>query len=303
MAKVYLLFFVLLSFSLSVRAESEPKDRVFELEKHTLEREDTMLHYWLAGAEDAPLIVFTHGAMMDHGMFTAQIGAFADGYRVLVWDVRGHGLSQPITHTLTMQQAAADLVALLDDVDVDQAVLVGQSMGGYISQYVYLNYPERVQAIAIIGATSIALPYSRVDLAALSASNLIIDLMPWPAFQQLSARNTAITPEAQTYALEAIQAISREDFDRIWPAVEDAISLEGLPGHAIDVPLLLTHGDQDNLGLIQAQAPLWAEIEDDVQYTVIPDAGHNANQDNAAYFNAVLRDWLTNTVFAGSDTR
>jgi pimeloyl-ACP methyl ester carboxylesterase len=229
---------------------------------------------------------------MDHAMFDPQLDALLPEYRVLTWDVRGHGESRPLQEAFTLDDAAGDLVAILDEVGSDKAVLVGQSMGGYISQYAYLNHPERVQAIVIIGSTSIALPYSRWEIFALKASAPLFGLWPYGHFKKTIARNTAIKPEVQRYAYETASKLSRQEFLKIWKAVTLAVSAQGIADHYIDVPLLLTHGDQDNTGVIRRDAPRWAAYEPDVQYAVIPDAGHNANQDNPEFFNHVLLDFL-----------
>jgi pimeloyl-ACP methyl ester carboxylesterase len=53
------------------------------------------LHYWLTGPQDAPLVVFTHGADMNHESWDGIVPLAAQRYRVLTWDVRLHGLSRP----------------------------------------------------------------------------------------------------------------------------------------------------------------------------------------------------------------
>ena len=83
--------------------------------------------------------------------------------------------------------------------------------------------------------------------------------------------------------------------------MQGAISTEGISGFAIDVPLLLVHGNQDNTGSIQRQMPEWAEDHPNATYHVIPDAGHNANQDNAAYFNNLMDEWLLGLEFSQSN--
>lgn len=229
-------------------------------------------------------------------MFDPQLDALLREYRVLVWDVRGHGESRPLQGEFTLNDAVGDLVAILDEVGSEKAVLVGQSMGGYISQYTYLNHPERVQAIVIIGSTSIALPYSRWEIIALKASAPLFGLWPYGHFKKTIARSTAIKPDVQRYAFETVSKLSRQEFLKIWKAVTFAVNAQGIPGHYINVPLLLTHGDQDRTGVIRRDAPKWAAYEPDVQYVVIPDAGHNANQDNPEFFNRVLLDFLRQRV-------
>lgn len=259
--------------------------------EHRIERPGCTIHYWLAGPEDRPLVVLMHGATMDHRMFDPQIAALVPQYRTLRWDARGHGRSRPAPE-FTLEDCAADLIAILDAIGVDQVVLVGQSMGGYIAQYVYLRQPERVRAIVIIGATSIALPYALWEIWALQATLPMFRLWPYNHLAGVVARSTALRPEVQAYALEVVRQFDRREFLTIWKAVTQAVRREGLPDHRIDVPLLLTHGDQDNTGSVKRQAPAWAASEPNVELVVIPNASHNANQDNPTFFNDLLLRFL-----------
>lgn len=263
-----------------------------------LQRDGGPIHYWVGGLENRPLVVFTHGATMDHRMFDAQVAALLPEYRVLTWDVRGHGKSQPLGSGFDLRACADDLFALMDAVGVEKAVLVGHSMGGYITQYAYLKHPERVLAVGIIGAINVTLPYSRWEILMLKASMPMIGLWPYGNFTQAVAKSTATKPDVQRYALEAIRQIKRDDFLTIWKAFTLAIDDTGIPGHHIRVPLLITHGEHDKLGggRIKTQAPQWAAQEPDARYQVIPDAGHNANQDNPAYFNKELLEFLQQAV-------
>lgn len=262
------------------------------LTEHILERPNCDIHYWLAGPEERPLVTMLHGAVMDHRMFNAQVQALAADYRVLVWDARGHGKSRPSDRDFTLKDCANDLVAILDHVNSDQAIVIGQSMGGYIAQYVYLHHPHRVNAMVIIGSTNIALPYARWEIWALNASATLFSLWPYQHLTRTIARSTAITPDVQAYALEVSRQLNHTEFRQIWQAVTQTIDTTGIPGHHIAVPLLLTHGDQDQTGSVRQHAPTWAAYEPDVTYTVIPDAGHNANQDNADFFNHALLEFL-----------
>jgi 3-oxoadipate enol-lactonase len=257
---------------------------------------DVGVHYWFGGRKDRPTVVLLHGATMDHRMFDAQVDILAENYQVLMWDARGHGQSQPLVQPFTLQNCAKDLVALLDHLGIEQVVLVGQSMGGYIAQLVYLHHPQRVCAMVMLGSVSISMPYSRWEIAALKASMPLLRLWPYEHFASTVAKSVAIRPEIQAYALEAIKQIDRKDFLVIWKAITLAISEKGIPGHHIQVPLLITHGARDDRGSIRKQVPTWVASEPHAQYVVIPDAGHNANQDNSAFFNRVLLEFLLREV-------
>ena len=86
---------------------------------HILDRHSCPIHYWLHEDASLPTVVLTHGAGCDHKMFDAQLPALDGKYRVLTWDVRGHGLSRPIGDaSFTLDLVAEDLAAILDDARV-----------------------------------------------------------------------------------------------------------------------------------------------------------------------------------------
>lgn len=262
------------------------------LTEHILEREGCRVHYWLGGPEDRPLVVFMHGATMDHRMFNAQVAPLIPEYRVLVWDARGHGKSQPMGNGFSLEICAADMLAILDEAGIEQAVVGGQSLGGYMAQQLYSMAPERVRAMIIIGATPLSKAYGKLDIWMLKASLPLFRWWPYGHFTKTVSRATARTKPVQNYALAAAQQIKHADFLKVWKAVTTAVDSEGKPNLILQVPLLLLHGEHDGTGTIKRDMPRWAEKEPDAAYYVIPEAGHNANQDNPAFTNARLLDFL-----------
>jgi 3-oxoadipate enol-lactonase len=123
-----------------------------------IEREGTVLQAELHGLEECRLVAFTHGGWMDRRMFDGQIHPVATaGYQVLTWDLRGHGesllrgIARPSVADMT-----ADLIAVLDDTGHTGPVfLVGQTLGGMISQHLALVTPERVAGLVTIGSPCI----------------------------------------------------------------------------------------------------------------------------------------------------
>ena len=126
--------------------------------EHVLQREGCPLHYGVAGPADRPLVVFTHGACVDCHTFDSHWPVVAERYRVLVWDVRGHGRSQPMGAPYSLARAVADLLAILDAVHAGPAVFVGHSNGGYIAQEIAFHHPERVQGLVLANGTCITWP-------------------------------------------------------------------------------------------------------------------------------------------------
>lgn len=256
----------------------------------TLLRSGSTIHYWIGGPQGRPLVTLTHGATMDHRMFDAQITALADDYRVLAWDVRGHGLSQPLGINFSIASAAEDLLAIMAQEGYERAVFVGQSMGGYIAQEVVFRRPECVLGLVTIGVTSITRGYPKSDKLLMALTPPIIRLWPYEHLKRYTAQMTALSPEARAYAYEAMSQVRKNDVAIIMNAVGRGLHKE--PGYRIPVPALLTHGDRDDAGRIRAYAQQWANEQPNARYEIIPNAGHNANQDNPTFLNRLLLDFL-----------
>lgn len=227
-------------------------------------------------------------------MFDEQLGTLVTaGYRVLTWDIRGHGRSQPIGRVpIDVSDMTDDLVAIVDQLGVVGPICVGgQSLGGYISQEMLLREPDRVTAMVIIGSTCITIPMAWWERWALRSSPWWFVPWPWAHLKRTVALSTALHDNVRTYAEKAIGAMSKKDFLHIWRGVAE--SMRPKPGYRIEVPLLLTHGKHDRTGNIARTAPAWAARDPHCRYEVIPQASHNANQDNPQYFNRVLLDFLT----------
>lgn len=98
---------------------------------------------------DGPVVVLSHGYLMDSAMFDPQVAALAPEYRVITWDQRGHG-STPAPAPFSYWDSAADVLGLLDHLGISQAVLAGMSQGGFISLRAALRSAERVRALVLI---------------------------------------------------------------------------------------------------------------------------------------------------------
>lgn len=268
-----------------------PSDEVVE---HVMDRAGSRIHAWVSGPASGPAIVWTHGATMDHRMFDPQVGPLvAAGYRVITWDLRGHGRSQPLGDPpVDVPAFTEDLAALLDDLGVTgRLCIAGQSLGGYVAQEFLRRHPERVSSLVIVGSTCTTGPLPWWEHAALLSSTWWFAPWPWGHLKRIVATSTAARPDVQAYAEEAIGQMKKADFLQVWRGLTRSIRPD--PDHRIEVPLLLTHGDRDRTGNVARTAPAWAEREAQCRYVVIPGASHNANQDNPAFFNRVLLEFLS----------
>jgi pimeloyl-ACP methyl ester carboxylesterase len=107
--------------------------------------------YYEDTGSDLPVIIFSHGLLMDHDMFAPQVAALKDRYRCISWDERGHGRTARDTlEPFSYYDSADDLAAVLRHAGVERAVLVGMSQGGYLSLRCALTHPSLVRALILI---------------------------------------------------------------------------------------------------------------------------------------------------------
>jgi pimeloyl-ACP methyl ester carboxylesterase len=110
------------------------------------------LAYDEAGA--GPAVVLIHGHPFNRSMWTPQLTALADGYRVIAPDLRGYGDSPVTPGTVPMSQLAADVARLLDGLAVARAALVGLSMGGLVAMELAIADPARWWALGLVATTA-----------------------------------------------------------------------------------------------------------------------------------------------------
>lgn len=107
------------------------------------------------GNPDGPPVLLVHAFPTSHALWQHQIAALGERYRLIRPDLRGFGQSPLPEPPYRLEDMAADLVRLLDRLEIGRVNLVGISMGGMIGQVLALEYPERVQSLALCMTTSV----------------------------------------------------------------------------------------------------------------------------------------------------
>ena len=101
-----------------------------------------------------PAVLMTHGFNDSSEIFAANANALSGDHRVVTWDLRGHGASDspedPAAYSLEL--SLVDMASLLDHAGAESAVLVGHSLGGYLSLSFRLVPPERVRGLVLVGS-------------------------------------------------------------------------------------------------------------------------------------------------------
>lgn len=117
------------------------------------------LHYKSEGTSNGETLVFIHSLGCDMRIWDEVVPHLTPDFRVIRFDIRGHGLSDAPPAPYSMPELARDVAGLLDHLSISNAVLIGTSVGGMIALQTALDYPERVTALVLCDtAAKIATP-------------------------------------------------------------------------------------------------------------------------------------------------
>ncbi|WP_120501590.1 alpha/beta fold hydrolase [Roseovarius sp. EL26] len=109
--------------------------------------------YELTGPEGAPVVALIHGLGMDrHSTWGAIAPVLAEKYRVLSYDLCGHGATAIPTDKPSLTVLSEQLISLMDELGIEQAALVGFSLGGMINRRCAMDHPSRVSVLGILNS-------------------------------------------------------------------------------------------------------------------------------------------------------
>ncbi|MGL5443397.1 MAG: alpha/beta fold hydrolase [[Mycobacterium] stephanolepidis] len=248
-----------------------------------------MLRYSDTAGSGIP-VVFIHGAGADHAMFESQRDVLrAAGFRVVLFDLRGHGVSRPNTTAITADVLVTDVEALIAHLDLDRPILIGLSLGGNIGQRLVRQAPQGYRALGVFDSTWNTGPLSWLERSSLRLSAPLLRFIPARSLPGVMADASAVTESARADLLRAFAAISKAEFLEIWRATTEFVKPDS--DYRTQLPLLLMRGEKDRTGNIATSMSQWA-IADGVAEVVIPDAGHVVTLDAPEPVNAALVSFL-----------
>lgn len=254
----------------------------------SVQRRDLHLAYEERGHR-APLL-FIHAFPLDHAMWQPQMGAFERNRRLIAPDLMGFGRSGAAGHQ-TLDEHADDLVALLDELQVERAVAVGLSMGGYVAMAMWRRHRERIAALVLADTRAAAdgpderaareaaaESVARDGVAALVGGSIGRLLAPSAAPELVRDVEHMMLRQGKAGVIAALSAMARRPD-----------STPDLP--AISVPTLVVVGTEDVVTPPEEAEEIAAAVPG-AQLKAIPSAGHLSNLEEPGAFNAVLREFL-----------
>lgn len=241
---------------------------------------DVDIYYEIHGPSDAPPVVFIGGWASYRWIWFRQIPAFKERYRCIVFDNRGAGKSSKPDYPYTMDMFASDVVGLMEAINIDNAHILGISMGGLIAQQIAISYPEKVRSLILVSthfggpnhvpmdnqtmALLIAIPTETLSRA--QALDMRYRATFSPQFLQENRLLIELTEEwanqhpaplyAQVHQTSAVSAFNAEEEVK-----------------QIAAPTLILHGDSD-IAVPTKNGELLAERISNSKLEIIEDASH-----------------------------
>ena len=246
-----------------------------------LDRDGVRLFFEDSGGNGMPILL-SHGFGASTGMWHGQVEAFGERYRLIRWDMRGHGATEcpEDRNRYNQDHTADDMLALLDHLDVEKAVIAGHSLGGFMSLAFHVRYQARVRALVLQGCG----PGFRSDQARAAWNERAeyrartLEEGGLAALGGGSEVSASIQASARGLALAARGILSQVD----------ARVIDSLPG--ISVPVLIIIGDGDS-NFLTGSSYMASRIPGAV-HVLVSDAGHGVNIDQSEDVNKALGEFL-----------
>lgn len=254
-------------------------------------------------AADGAAVVLIHGSGMDHTMWEEPAAVLSEaGYRVILWDLRGHGESTLAFGTrFAAADALDDLEALLEERQVAAPVLVGHSIGGNLGQAFVRTYPGRAAGLIAVDSTWNSGPLSMLERVGLRLALPALRMIPARQLPGLMARTSAVSDAAIARTEALFARMPKPRFLDVFAAAVALVSPD--PGYRSPIPLGLIRGGADRTGNIAVAMPRWASAER-VDEHVIAGAGHivtwDAPERAAQALLQILQTWQTGPGRPGS---
>ncbi len=270
-------------------------------QKHLIEKSyktpSGSIHYWIniIDADDVSL-VFLPGLTADHRLFEKQIEYFKDKYNVFVWDAPAHASSWPFVFNFNLFDKAKWLNNILEQENITQPIIIGQSMGGYLGQIFAELYPEKLKGFIAIDSAPLQRKYlTRLELWMLKRMEPVYYWFPWKLLVKLGTKGVAESEYGRKLMSEIMMTYDGDQkrYAKLaghgYKILAEAYEKD-LP-YKINCPALLICGEKDKAGSCLRFNKAWHK-NTSIPIEWIKNAGHNSNTDKPEVVNLLIEDFL-----------
>ncbi|WP_065755582.1 alpha/beta hydrolase [Bradyrhizobium paxllaeri] len=284
-------------------------------------RDGVNLAYEIYGDAPDTILFIPPWSIVHSRIYKAQLPYFSERFRCITYDGRGNGKSDRPRDVAayTLDNYLADALAVMDALDVGQAILVGLSFGGLLASILAAYHPERVRAAILAGTVSAIGPTQHERLA---ASHFLADrdryegwdkfnraywLKNYPDFAEFFIRNICSEPHSTKQIEDGVGWAAETDGPTLIKTVEARNALPGFDVSAemyrgIRYPVLFIHGDNDQIQPCARAKAAHAEVSG-AEFATIAGGGHNPLGRYPAKSNALINDFIERRLAIRQPTR
>jgi pimeloyl-ACP methyl ester carboxylesterase len=254
---------------------------------------------------EGPPLLFIHGLSGCWQNWLENIPYFAGAHRIIAMDLPGFGESEMPVETISMKGYADTIDALMTELGIDSAQIVGNSMGGFIGAELAIQNPARVERLVLVAAAGLSVEYIRTQRKhglRHRAENVAFFYIGW-----LASRSHTVA--ARRRLRSALLLLVAAHPQKLPPALMiEQVSGSGKPGFSdaldamltyplrdrlekITCPTFIVWGEKDRLVPVR-DAALFEKLIPDARSVVYKDTGHVVMMERPARFNADVEAFL-----------
>lgn len=253
------------------------------------------VNYSDEGDHGSPVIIFIHGFPFNKSMWNLQVDSLKDNYRLITYDIRGHGSSDAGNEDFSIELFADDLIGLMDGLKIERATLCGLSMGGYIALYAAEKYRKRFDALILADTQCIAdtpeAKQKRKKAIDSIRENGVLKYAEESVKNLFASESFTTRVKEVTDVREMIVKTSEQSIINTLLALSVRKETCHILGE-IEVPVLIMVGNEDKLTPPDAARFMHEKIKGSL-LKIIDHAGHVSNLENPGDFNIGLREFLS----------
>ena len=248
-----------------------------------------------AGSKTGDPVILLHGFPFDSSMWDPQLANVPEGWRYIAPDLNGFGGSPLVgDRALGMSQYATAVIALMDELKLDQAVICGLSMGGYVALPLAVQHAQRVRVLVLVAtranADSAEAKKARLEQAAKVRREGVRSVVDSMLPKLLSAHSRMKHPDVVLKVRRMMDAAPPETMAR---------ALEGMAARAdytsrlgdIGVSTMVVRGQEDEI-IPKGDMELIARTVRGARHEMVPLTAHLPNMEAPDAFNAILAKFL-----------
>jgi pimeloyl-ACP methyl ester carboxylesterase len=251
---------------------------------------DIETYYEIAGKGEP--IVFIHGAAGSHDNWHPQVKHLSNRFKVVTYDIRGHGKSGGSDRKYSCELLADDLNDLITALELERLVVCGLSLGGMIAQQYAVKYHSNLAGL-VLADTAVASALTLSDK--LQKWMFPVSLVKWyirrktpEDYARWSFKYFDMKDDVREYLIQEQLRMDQTEFLKLMDAI---YGFKLLDLASIKVPTLVVLGENERKAVFP-HADKMIELIENSKKVIVPDAGHASNLENPAEFNRVLDEFL-----------